>query len=172
MLMLYPFSQSQRLGPVFCTCSLPACKGSHSLLSRAFTRSQLWGMYVGLGVRHAEHWECPWAIWLGPQRKHLQQLMGRLFDGIQEVIHRICLSLMSSGPGFWAPRLSLPLHHADHLSTLNKVRYNWFHLTASTTDGKARCSLIHYHFLLWEKSWTETSLLALSCAALQEVWHE
>lgn len=92
-----------------------------------------------------QHWGCPWAIWRDVCAKHLQQFMGRLLDGVHDVVSTICVLLIPS-PYATCLASPTPQSRSSWFSTLDSMREKWVSLAAFCTVGEARHSLASCHF--------------------------
>lgn len=154
----------------FWTCSLTICQSS--LLPQplgAYTGHQLWSEGVwGGGERYAEHWGCPWAnegvLGEGPH-----QLVSRLLD-VCEAVSRIHLSLMPSKNFICSsPRLFLPLVMQLMIQYSGWGKREMSLFSSIPTQLRKRGDHSHPLTIPCRRNHRpQSSLLALSCAALGE----
>lgn len=81
-------------------------------------------------MRYLEYWGCPGTSWEDLQVKHPEWHIGRLPNGICEVIGTTILWWAQS-PGSCASSFSQPLSHVNHLSILCRARKKWAFWAAS-----------------------------------------
>lgn len=97
-------------------------------------------------MRYLEYWGCPGTSWEDLQVKHPKWHIGRLPNGICEVVGTAILWWAQS-PGSCASSFSQPLSHVNHLSILCRARKKWAFWAASymASLGKPGTHLVHFN---------------------------
>lgn len=145
---LCAFSQSQRVGPTFCSCLWPIYKDLHSLSAGAYLGSQTWE--VGKACRALE-WL--WASWKGgPLVLSLKQLWAASWWHPQSRLVRSMVLWWLLSPGGCVPSPSQPFSYAHCLSTPGGERKKWVFWAASCLAGEAGHSFTVFSLSPWEKS--------------------
>lgn len=75
-----------------------------------------------------------------------QQLMGRIPDGVHEVVSRLCIPVMSfESPDCCSPSHSLPPTYVVHLGFMARVRKKWVSVLLGLFMGQQPTELEKLH---------------------------